>query len=306
MENKRKWLIGYAVLCILYFVVSAMIPHDRLDPRGLEGVGKPSLRLKTEEITDDTELRFEYYADEDALSQLSFYFTDNGHLFSGGEIQIEARDLESGALLGSQTYSLADLEVEAFWGVVFEEEPKGRSLEVVITGRGIAGNGSPGSPEGPSVWLNTVPVHDVRKPFLMTCMFLLLGGMFFLLWGKKSGKENRDVTEKKTRRTAAFFGRIQAFCGKYRRLLGLGLLLFLVALIFFYVYDGEIRKAMNSTHRVVVMRDNSELLPVTAKTQDLVQYYTTEEEELVGLGVRMDLSVDFVPAGSIQALRSRD
>ena len=48
MENKRKWLIGYAVLCILYFVVSAMIPHDRLDPRGLEGVGKPSLRLKTE------------------------------------------------------------------------------------------------------------------------------------------------------------------------------------------------------------------------------------------------------------------
>lgn len=114
MENKRKWLIGYAVLCILYFVVSAMIPHDRLDPRGLEGVGKPSLRLKTEEITDDTELRFEYYADEDALSQLSFYFTDNGHLFSGGEIQIEARDLESGALLGSQTYSLADLEVEAF------------------------------------------------------------------------------------------------------------------------------------------------------------------------------------------------
>ena len=49
------------------------------------------------------------------------------------------------------------------------------------------------------------------------------------------------------------------------------------------------------------MRDNSELLPVTAKTQDLVQYYTTEEEELVGLGVRMDLSVDFVPAGSIQA-----
>ena len=327
MENKRKWLIGYAVLCILYFVVSAMIPHDRLDPRGLEGVGKPSLRLKTEEITDDTELRFEYYADEDALSQLSFYFTDNGHLFSGGEIQIEARDLESGALLGSQTYSLADLEVEAFWGVVFEEEPKGRSLEVVITGRGIAGNGSPGSPEGPSVWLNTVqrtagntyadgqvlehnliynavyrvPVHDVRKPFLMTCMFLLLGGMFFLLWGKKSGEENKDRTEKKTKPIAAFFSRIQAFCGKYRRILGLGLLLFLVALIFFYVYDGEIRKAMNSTHRVVVMRDNSELLPVTAKTQDLVQYYTTEEEELVGLGVRMDLSVDFVPAGSIQA-----
>ena len=49
MVNKKKWAIGYAVLCILYFVISAAVPHDQLESRGLEGIGKPSLKLKTEE-----------------------------------------------------------------------------------------------------------------------------------------------------------------------------------------------------------------------------------------------------------------
>ena len=57
LVNRKKWAIGYAVLCILYFVISAAGPHDQLESRGLEGIGKPSLKLKTEEITDGTELR---------------------------------------------------------------------------------------------------------------------------------------------------------------------------------------------------------------------------------------------------------
>ena len=67
MENKKKWAIGYAVFCILYFAVSVAMPHDRLESRGLEGIGKPSLKLKTEAITDDTELRFEYLTDAQAF-----------------------------------------------------------------------------------------------------------------------------------------------------------------------------------------------------------------------------------------------
>ena len=324
MENKKKWAIGYALLCILYFAVSVLVPHDRLESRGLEGIGKPSLKLKTEAITNETELRFDYPADAQALSQISFYFTDNNQVFTEGTIQIDAYDKTSGELLATKTYALEDLELEAFWGVEFEEEPEGRPLEIVITGDGIV--------EGPSIWLNTetktqgasrengqaleknliynavyrTQVHYVKKPFLMTCMLLILGGMVFLVAGKKQEKpvstENRRQTcEKKTSKWGTLCEKWKAFCRKYRQLFGLALLVFLVALIFFYVYDGPIRKAMNSTHRVVAMKDNNELLPVTKETQDLVQYYTTEEEELVGLGVRMDLSTDFVAAGSIQA-----
>ena len=95
MANRKKWAIGYAVFCMLYFAVSVLLPHDKLDPRGLEGIGKPSLKLKTEEITNDTELKFEYYADEQALNQISFYFTDNEHEFTQGEILIEAYDSQT-------------------------------------------------------------------------------------------------------------------------------------------------------------------------------------------------------------------
>ena len=71
--NKKKWAIGYAVICMLYFAVSVLLPHDRLEPKGLEGIGKPTLRLKTEALTDHTEWRFDYPGEEQKLSQISFY-----------------------------------------------------------------------------------------------------------------------------------------------------------------------------------------------------------------------------------------
>ena len=330
MVNKKKWAIGYAVLCILYFVVSVAVPHDRLESRGLEGIGKPTLKLKTEEITDGTELRFEYLSEEQALSQLSFYFTADEEILSQGEILIEAYDTQTEELLGSETYDVADLGAEAFWGVTFTEEPVNREITVVITGKDVE--------KGPYVWLNTeaqtsgnsyengekleqnliynavyrTQVHYIRQPLLTTAMLAVLGGMFFLLAGRKA--ENTVGTEIRDREAGDFVrakgaaGRFrnlgiwfQNFYKKYRKLLGLGLLMLIVALIFYYVYDVQIREAMNSTHREVVMRDNGELLPVTADSREMVQYYTTEEDKLVGLGIRMDLSEDFTGQGTVHA-----
>lgn len=330
MVNKKKWAIGYAVLCILYFVVSVAVPHDRLESRGLEGIGKPTLKLKTEEITDGTELRFEYLSEEQALSQLSFYFTADEEILSQGEILIEAYDTQTEELLGSETYDVADLGAEAFWGVTFTEEPVNREITVVITGKDVE--------KGPYVWLNTeaqtsgssyengekleqnliynavyrTQVHYIRQPLLTTAMLAVLGSMFFLLAGRKA--ENTVGTEIRDREAGDFVrakgaaGRFrnlaiwfQNFYKKYRKLLGLGLLMLIVALIFYYVYDVQIREAMNSTHREVVMRDNGELLPVTADSREMVQYYTTEEDELVGLGIRMDLSEDFAGQGTVHA-----
>ena len=321
--NKRKWAIGYAVFCILYFAVSVLLPHDRLESQGLDGIGKPSLQRKTEAVANETELRLDYPIHGQALRQISFYFTDNDQVFTQGQIQIDVYDKESRELLGSQTYELTELELEAFWGVEFEEALRERELEVVITGHEIL--------EGPSVWLNTetdtegtsyengqalennliynavylTQVHQVKKPILITAMLLLLGAMCFAVSSKTGEKEakkdNGETAAKKAEPAEALKIRLAEYYRRYKKLCGLGLLVFLVALIFFYIYDGPVRKAMNSTHRVVVMKDNHELLPVTKDTQKLVQYYTTEEEELVGLGVRMDLGEDFVPAGSIQA-----
>ncbi len=331
MVNKKKWAIGYAVLCILYFVISVLIPHEQMESRGLEGIGKPSLKLKTEEITDGTELQFDYQPDGQALGQLSFYFTADGKNLTEGRIEIAAYDALTGELLASKSYELEDLGVEAFWGVDFAKEPQSDAVTVVITGENIE--------EGPYIWLNTesqtsgesyqngksleqnliynavyrTQVHHVKKPLLVTAMLAVLGGMFFLLQGRKeapgaarngaeAGISAAQVPEEKgCGFLACFLGRLRAACRKHRKLLGLGFLLLLVALVFYYAYDVQIRKAMNSTHREVVMRDNGELLPVTAQSRELVQYYTTEEDELVGLGVRMDLSEDFTGDGVIHA-----
>ena len=331
LVNRKKWAIGYAVLCILYFVISAAVPHDQLESRGLEGIGKPSLKLKTEEITDGTELRFAYQSDAQPLSQLSFYFTADGKNLTEGEIQIEAYDAQTEELLAAETYELADLGVEAFWGVTFAQEPAGRELELVVTGKNVE--------DGPYIWLNTesqtagssyqdgtaleqnliynavyrTQVHHVKQPLLVTAMLAVLGGMFFLVSGRREAllsgagkadgaREGRGLAQEAGGGALRGAGRrLQTFYQKYRKLLGLGLLLLIVALVFYYVYDVQIRKAMNSTHREVVMRDNGELLPVTADSRELVQYYTTEEDELVGLGVRMDLSEDFAGEGVVHA-----
>ena len=222
MENKKKWAIGYAVLCILYFAVSVLMPHDRLESRGLEGIGKPSLKLKTEAITDTTELRFEYLPDAQALSQLSFYFTAGTEVLNQGEIEICARDARSGEVLASASYDLADLGEEAFWGVTFENEPVGQAMIVSITGKNIE--------QGPYIWLNTesettgssyedgqqlernliynavyrTQVHYVKKPLLTTAMLLLLGALFFLVWrGKGRAGRGADAECQKQKKGGA-------------------------------------------------------------------------------------------------------
>ncbi len=318
MVNKKKWAIGYAVICMLYFAVSVLLPHDRLEPKGLEGIGKPTLRLKTEALTDHTEWRFDYPGEEQKLSQISFYFTDNDQIFDQGSVHIAAYDKASGNLLAEDTHDLTKLEVEAFLGVSFAEEPKGRELEIVITGENIT--------KGPSIWLNTetqtsgssyengqaleqnliynavylTQVHYIKNPLLTTIMLLILGGMFFLVYGKKSEPEQKKSVRKEGS-LQKLWKKLAESYQRYRLWIGMGFLLFLVGLIFLYVYDGQIRKAMNSTHRVVVMKDNNKLLPVTEDSKELVQYYTTEEDTLVGLGVRMDLGENFVPEGTIYA-----
>lgn len=317
--NKRKWAIGYAVLCILYFVISAAIPHDRLESRGLEGIGKPSLKIKTEQVTDDTELTFSFVSDEDALQELSFYFTSEEPAMNRGQIRICVQDDASGELLAEKVFDLKELGEEAFWGVTFEQEPAGRKLTAVITGENVE--------NGPYIWLNTesdtkgesrengqllehnliynavykTQVYDVKKPALTTAMLAVFGGLCFFVSGRKEEKSGKDTEKETVRKQGGIPERLKKFFTRYRTLLGLGLLLAFVAVIFLYVYDVQIRKAMNSTHREVVMKDNNELLAVDASSKELEQYYTTEEDTLVGLGIRVDLSEDFAGEGMVEA-----
>ena len=325
-KNKKKCLIGYLILCVLYLAVSIAIPHDTLITRGLEGVGKPTLALQTAEITDETVLTLFYEIEEDVLQDISFYFTANEQTFTQGNILIEAYDAKTKEVLGSEQHDLTKLKVEAFWGVAIEGGEPGRSIEVQITASGIS--------QGPAIWLNTevetpgisqengqalernliynaiyeTQTHYVKQPLVQFAMLALLGLLLYAVWGNEGREAGSDDGGKAASKEAAdskkksrLWEKIQAFYMKHRKLLGLGLLLLLVAVVFYHVYDVQIRKAMNTTNRVVVMKDNFDTLAVTAETAHLQQHYVTEEETLVGLGVRMDLAEGFVPAGTITA-----
>lgn len=250
-----------------------LCPMTDWNPGGWRVSESPQLKLKTEAITDDTELRFEYLPDAQALSQLSFYFTaeDEG-VYTDGRIDIGAYDAQTRELLASASYDLQDLGAEGFWGVDFTQEPVGQAVEVVITGKGIK--------NGPYIWLNTetetagtsyedgqilennlifnavyrTQVHYVKKPLITTLMLTILGAMFFLVSGKKQEKATKKRDSGLGKKAAAFGRKLKTFYEKHKKLLGLGLLLFITALMFLYVYDVQIRKAMNSTHREVVMK----------------------------------------------------
>ena len=345
-RNRKKCLSGYLILAVLYLAVSIAIPHDKLVTRGLEGVGKPSLAEKTEEITDETVLTFSYEAGEEVLCDISFYFTAFGRTFTQGTLFLEARDADTGEILGRESHSLEQLKVEAFLGVSLEQPAANRNIEVEIRARDVK--------EGPYIWLNTevdtpgislengqaldhnliynaiylTQVHYVKENVLRFAMLVLLGLMLYAVWGEGeqqpmtgkeapgeepllagqeiNGKEQSPAEEKRTEEAALperkkRREKLRNLYGKYRMLLGLGALVLLVAVIFYHVYDVQIRKAMNTTNRVAVMRDNQEMLPITEKSAHLEQHYVTEEDALVGLGVRMDLSQDFVPAGTVTA-----
>ncbi len=322
-RNRKRCLQGYLLLAFLYMAVSIALPHEKLIAKGLEGVGKPSLTLKTQEITDETVLTFRYPAEEEILEDISFYFTAGGQTFTQGTVVVTARDGNTKERLGEERHLLSDLKEEAFLGVSLEQDCRPEILEVEIRGEDVD--------KGPFIWLNTeadtpgeslengqalsrnliynaiyrTQVHHVKQPLLRFAMLILLGLMLYAVCDRETeGREASGPAHRKTEEKGKLGLRMEGLFGlyrKYRLLLGLGLLLSLVAVVFYHVYDVQIRKAMNTTERVAVMRDNQELLPITKESAHLEQHYVTEEENLVGLGVRMDLSEEFVPKGTIVA-----
>lgn len=319
-RNRKRCLEGYLFLALLYLAVSIAIPHDKLIAKGLEGVGKPSLALKTQEITDETTLTFRYEVEGEILEDISFYFTAGGQTFTQGSLVLEAKDGDTGELLGQERHMLADLKEEAFLGVSLGQDYQEGTIQVEIRAEDTT--------KGPFIWLNTevetpgesfengqalsrnliynaiyrTQVHQVKQPLIRFAMLVLLGLMLYAVWERETQhQEAGDVKTEELGRLGRGMDRMAGFYNKYRLLLGLGLLLGLVAVVFYHVYDVQIRKAMNTTQRVAVMRDNQEVLPITQESAHLEQRYVTEEEELVGLGVRMDLPEDFVPVGTITA-----
>ena len=103
----------------------------------------------------------------------------------------------------------------------------------------------------------------------------------------------------------AVFGKIQAFYKKYRLIFGGVLVAGIIGVLFFYVYDTQIRIVMNTTERAEVISVSSEetpgILQFSESEGDIVQLVKCEEDTLTGLGVMMHVPEEVVPAGTLSA-----
>lgn len=58
MEKKKRYLLYWAVVCLLVFIIGAAIPRSEMRSLGLEGANQANLKNATEELTEGKTLTF--------------------------------------------------------------------------------------------------------------------------------------------------------------------------------------------------------------------------------------------------------
>lgn len=288
LDKKRKYLAGWIAICVLLVLAGIAVPVTEPRALGLEGANQANLRSATEELTEGHVLEFEVDPPTDTASQIGFFFTVNHHEFEKGVLEIQAFDGEE--LIGSSEFALEELTEDQFLFTELERAPK--KLRVRMECRDTE--------EGPSIWFNettmtpgraavdgtelekslvynltyTVQVHRFQKPFLAGLILFLMGLGVYAAGGFVKKRPDHPVREPRP-------------SGNRKKQAGaLVLAVFLTALLFFYLYDTQIRIAQNTTEKVTLLKADGESFPVTETTAVLSQKVRPEQDMLTGLGVR--------------------
>lgn len=288
LDKNKKYLAVWALVCLAVVLIGTAIPVSQTRSLGLEGANQANLCTATEELTAGRVLEFELELPTDTAQQIGFFFATNGHEFSGGALRLMAYD--GGTLIGGREFALEELTEDQFLFVDLDTVPE--TLLVRVTCDTVSA--------GPSVWLNetavtpgsasmdgtpvekslvynliyTVQIHQFQKPLILGLILLLSGFGVYAAGGFVRGG-----------RTAAV--RLPRRPGNRKKQAGaLACAVVLVALLFFYLYDTQIRIAQNTTEKAAVLKADGETLPVTEKTASVSQVVRPREDSLTGLGVR--------------------
>ena len=300
LKKKNKYLLGWAVICLLAVIVGCVIPVNRAASLGLNGANQANLKTATEELTEGERLEFVLDMPTDSGEEIGFFFRTNDHDYEEGALRLLAFDGDT--LIGGQEFPLADLEEDQFLFISLDYAPEQLKVQILCDAKEA----------GPSIWLNEttvtpgtayfngipldkslvynltymVQVHEYQKPLFAGIILFLFGLGVYGAGGFTKPAFGRGKGEKSAS------GRRGWPAGKFfvlpdRRQAGaLGLIVILTALLFFYLYDTQIRIAQNTTEKVTVLKADGETLPVTEDTAALMQIVRPGEEQLTGLGVR--------------------
>ncbi len=310
LDKKKRYLLIWAIICLLFTATGIFIPVEQAKSQGLEGANQANLRTKTEELTDGRLLEFEVELPTDTVEQIGFFFSGNDYAYDQEYIRMMAYSKE--VLIGGQEFPLQDMQALHFLSMdlsLEELEKKPEMLTIQIS--------SNAQEQGPSIWLNETTVtpgaatldgvllekslvynliymakvHQYQKPLLIG-MILFLSGLGVYGAGGFVRPERREKREKSP----------CLVMPTKKQILALGCVVILAALLFFYLYDTRVRIAQNTTEKASVLKANGETLLVTEETASVSQIVRPKEDQLTGLGVRFYLEEGTVlTAGTMHA-----
>ena len=311
LKKYRKYVLGaYFLLCVLYCAVRIAIPVETTVGEGLEGLGRRQIVERTSYLNAGDRISFTLPVESKTLTSIGFYLNTD-ELVLDGKLNIRVIDPASGEVLADSSILLEDVEVDQFVQTTVDHYT-GESVMAELTVEDCE--------QGPRFWLNSttqtgakswyngeiteyplvynagfsVMTRDVKSAVVTTMMAILFGILLALITSEK-------IKEKQAKRVPVL-EKLGQFYGKNKVIFGGLFVAALVGMLFFYVYDTQIRIVMNTTEReAVISCEEPEVLRFSEAEGEIVQKITCEEERLTGLGVMIHVPEGAKLQGSLSA-----
>ena len=297
LKKYRKYVLGaYFLLCVIYCVVKIAIPVETTVGEGLENLGRRQIVERTAYLNEGDTISFTLPVESKTLTSIGFYLNTD-QLVLDGKLNIRVLEESSGKELVSSSILMNEIEVDQFVQTTVDHYTGGNVLvELTVDD----------CEQGPRFWLNSttetaakswyngdemkyplvynagfsVMTREIKSAVVGTMMAILLGVVVLLATGESKKEKNLN--------NPAFLEKIGAFYKKYRLVFGGMLVIGIVAVLFFYVYDTQIRIVMNTTEREqIISASEPETLLFSEAENEIIQLVKCEEETLTGLGVQL-------------------
>lgn len=309
LKKYRKYALGaYFLLCVLYCAVKIALPVETTVGEGLQNLGRRQIVQRTSYLNEGDIISFSLPVESKTLTSIGFYLNTD-ELILDGKLNIKVTDAETGELLAKSSILLEEIEVDQFVQTTIDHYTNG-TVQVELTVEDCE--------QGPRFWLNSttetkaeswyngrqlsyplvynagfsVMARDIKGAVVTTLIAALFGLVLLLVTGepkKEKYHESSDLPK-----------RLKAFYEKYKLYLGGALVVGVIAVLFFYVYDTQIRIVMNTTERKqIISSSEPEILEFSDTEGEIVQIVRCEEDTLTGLGIQLYVPEEAVPAGTL-------
>ena len=309
LKKYRKYALGaYFLLCVLYCAIKIAIPVETTVGEGLENLGRRQIVERTAYLNEGDKLTFTLPVESKTLTSIGFYLNTD-QLVLDGKLNIRVLEETSGKVLAESQILMKEIEVDQFVQASVDHFTGGSVLVELTVEECL---------QGPRFWLNStteteseswyngsklqyplvynagfsVMTRDVKDAVLSTLMLTLFGIILMLVTAEQKKVKHETVP--------AFSVKLKSLYEKYRLVLGGLLVVGIVGVLFFYVYDTQIRIVMNTTERAeVISSDEPEILQFSQTEGDIVQVVKCEEKTLTGLGVMLHVPEEAVLEGTL-------